>query len=47
MGGGDQKVITSLFGSKIMNFLCFYVKPEKCFQVPTAWGLYGVEWDER
>ena len=22
-------------------------EPKKCFRVPTPWGLYGAEWDER
>ena len=36
------------FGSKIMNLLVFSdFEPKKCFRVPTLWGLYGVEWDER
>ena len=25
----------------------FYLEPKKCFRVPTPWGLYGAEWDER
>ena len=37
------------FGSKIMNLLVFFsdFEPKKCFRVPTLWGLYGAEWDER
>ena len=36
------------FGSKIMNLLVFFhFEPKKCFRVPTQWGLYGAEWDER
>ena len=36
------------FGSKIMNLLGFFdFEPKKCFRVPTPWGLYGAEWDER
>ena len=35
-------------GSKIMNLLVFFdFEPKKCFRVPTPWGLYGAEWDER
>ena len=37
-----------LFGSIIMNLLVFFnFEPKKCFRVPTPWGLYGVEWNER
>ena len=25
----------------------FDFEPKKCFRVPTPWGLYGAEWDER
>ena len=36
------------FGSKMMNLLVFFdFEPKKCFWVPTLWGLYGAEWDER
>ena len=36
------------FGSKIMNLLVFFeFEPKKCFRVPTPWGLYAAEWDER
>ena len=36
------------FGSKMMNLLVFHdFEPQKCFRVPTPWGLYGAEWDER
>ena len=36
------------FGSQIMNLLVFFdFEPKKCFRVPTLWGLYGAEWDER
>ena len=36
------------FGSKIMNLLVFFdFEPKKFFRVPTLWGLYGAEWDER
>ena len=37
------------FGSKITNLLVFFFDFElkKCFRVPTPWGLYGAEWDER
>ena len=49
--GGIQNVekTTPLFlGSKIMNLLVFFgFEPKNCFRVPTAWGLYGTEWDER
>ena len=31
-----------------MNLLVFFdFEPKKCFRVPTLWGLYGPEWDER
>ena len=31
-----------------MNLLVFFdFEPKKCFRVPTLWGLYGAEWDER
>ena len=37
-----------IFRSKIMNLLVvFYFEPKRCFRVPTQWGLYGAEWDER
>ena len=29
------------------GFFFFDFEPKKCFRVPTPWGLYGVEWDER
>ena len=36
------------FGSKIMNLLVFFdFEPKKFFRLPTLWGLYGAEWDER
>ena len=50
MGGGvgGQKMTPPFFGSKIMNLLVFFdFEPKKCFRVPTPWGLYGTEWDER
>ena len=47
-GGGGSKKTPPFFGSKIMNFLVFFdFEPKKCFRVPTLWGLYGAEWDER
>ena len=51
-GGGGvknvEKMTPPFFGSKIMNLLVFFnFEPEKCFRVPTPWGLYGAEWDER
>ena len=31
-----------------MNLLVFFdFEPKKFFRVPTPWGLYGAEWDER
>ena len=32
-----------------MNLLVFFFdfEPKNCFRVPTPWGLYGAEWDER
>ena len=46
--GGGQKMTPPFFGSKIMNLLVFFdFEPKKCFRVPTLWGLYGAEWDER
>ena len=31
-----------------MNLLVFFdFEPKKRFRVPTPWGLYGAEWDER
>ena len=48
MGGGGQKMTPPFFGSKIMNLLVFFdFEPKKFFRVPTLWGLYGAEWDER
>ena len=44
----SKKMTPLFFGSKIMNLLVFFdFEPKKCFRVPTPWGLYGVEWDER
>ena len=43
-----EKMTPPFFGSKIMNLLVFFdFEPKKCFRVPTLWGLYGAEWDER
>ena len=43
-----EKMTPPLFGSKIMNLLVFFdFEPKKCSWVPTLWGLYGAEWDER
>ena len=51
VGGGVknvEKMTPPFFGSKIMNLLVFFdFEPKKCFRVPTPWGLYGAEWDER
>ena len=54
MGGweGTQKCRRndppSFFTSKSMNLLVFFdFVPKRCFWVPTQWGLYGAEWDER
>ena len=31
-----------------MNILGFFdFQPKKCLCVPTPWGLYAAEWDER
>ena len=51
-GGGGSKMSNKMtppfLGSKIMNLLVFFdFEPKKCFRVPTPWGLYGAEWDER
>ena len=50
-GGGGQKCRKNdppFFGSKIMNLLVFFeFESKKCFRVPTPWGLYAVELDER
>ena len=47
-GGWGAEMTPHFFGSKIMNLLVFLdFEPKKCFRVPTSWGLYGVEWDER
>ena len=51
-GGGGVKNVDKMtlpfFGPKIMNLLVFFdFEPKKCFRVPTLWGLYGAEWDER
>ena len=46
--GTSAYAVYALFGSKIMNLLVFFdFEPKKCFRVPTLWGLYGAEWDER
>ena len=54
MGGGGVKNVEKkappFFGgrkSRIFWFFFFDFEPKKCFRVPTLWGLYGVEWDER
>ena len=50
MGGvkNVEQMTPPFFGSKIMNVLVFFdFEPKKCFRVPTPWGLYGVESDER
>ena len=51
MGGGGvggKKRPPPFFGSKITNRLVFFdFEPKKCFRVPTPWGLFGAEWDER
>ena len=45
---GVKKRPPPFFGLKIMNLLVFfYFEPKTCFRVPTPWGLYGMEWDER
>ena len=45
---GGVGVNPPFFGSKIMNLLVFFdFELKKCFRVPTPWGLYGAEWDER
>ena len=47
-GGGFKKLTPPFFELKIMNLLVFFdLEPKKCFRVPTPWGLYGAEWDER
>ena len=50
-GGGVKnvdKITPLIFGLKIMNLLVFFdFEPKKCVRVPTPWGLYGAEWDER
>ena len=47
-GGGGGSKMTPFFGSKIKNLLVFFdFEPKKCFRIPTPWGLYGAEWDER
>ena len=52
MGGGDEKCRnneTPVFG--VQNHesfgFSFDFEAQKCFRVPTPWGLYGAEWDER
>ena len=50
MGGvkNVEKMDPPFFGSKIMHPLVFFdFEPKKCLRVPTPWGLYGAEWDER
>ena len=43
-----EKMTSLCFGSKIINLLVFFdFEPKKCFRVPTPWGSYGAEWDER
>ena len=47
-GGGSKKTPHPFLGSKIMNLLVFFhFELKKCFRVPTPWGLYGANWDER
>ena len=44
----SKKMTPPLFWSKIRKLLVFFdFEPKKCFRVPTPWGLYGAEWDER
>ena len=44
----SKKMNPAFFGLKIMNLLVFFdFEPKTCFRVPTPWGLYGAEWDER
>ena len=51
MKGGSKlskKNDPPFFELKIENLLVFLdFEPKKCFRVPTPWGLYGAEWDER
>ena len=48
VGRGFKKLTPPFFGSKIMNrFVFFDFEPKNVFWVPTPWGLYGAEWDER
>ena len=48
-GGGGKNIETPPpFLCKIINLLVWFdFEPKKCFRVPTPWGLYEVEWDER
>ena len=48
VGGGFKNVEkmtpTHFFVYNIMNLLVFFdFEPQKCFRVPTPWGLYGAE----
>ena len=47
-GWGQKSTPPVFFGSKIRILLVFFdFEQEECFWVPTPWGLYGAEWDER
>ena len=48
-GGGVKNMTPPFLGRKLGIFWFFFpdFEPKKCFRVPTPWGLYGVEWDER
>ena len=46
--GGVSKNDPPLFWVKNHESFGFFdFEPKKCFRVPTPWGLYGAEWDER
>ena len=51
VGGGKnvEKSNPPFFWVENHEFVFFSLdfEPKKCFQVPTPWGLYGAEWDER
>ena len=48
-GGGGSKIDPPSFWVENHESFGFFFdfEPKQCFRVPTPWGLYGVEWDER
>ena len=47
MGGGAKNDPPFLGSNSKILSVFFYLQPKKWFRVPTPWGSYGAEWDER